>query len=138
MLQAGDTEAIAKGIQLPTVANNDVPKVSGRLFFQTTQMTHDLPKELPGQLADNAILGIVIGLQKTYPETTVTLVSKDINLRIKATVLGVHSEDYYNDKGTLHREEKVTIEEEGNGLSKVKSETGAIFIIPTHILKKIA
>tara|TARA_R110002050_G_scaffold9504_1_gene33086 strand:- start:224112 stop:225527 length:1416 start_codon:yes stop_codon:yes gene_type:complete len=98
MLQAGDTEAIAKGIQLPTVANNDVPKVSGRLFFQTTQMEQDLPKELPGQLADNAILGIVIGLQKTYPDTTVTLVSKDINLRIKATVLGVHSEDYYNDK----------------------------------------
>jgi PhoH-like ATPase len=98
MLQAGDTEAIASGIQLPTVANNDTPKVSGRLFFQTTQMTHDLPKELPGQLADNAILGIVISLQKSNPDTTVTLVSKDINLRIKATVLGVHSEDYFNDK----------------------------------------
>jgi len=98
MLQAGNTEAIAKGIQLPTVANNDTPKASGRLFFQTTQMTHDLPKELPGQLADNAILGIVISLQKSNPDTTVTLVSKDINLRIKATVLGVHSEDYFNDK----------------------------------------
>ena len=98
MLQTGDTEAIENGIQLPTVANNDTPKVSGRLFFQTTQMTHDLPKELPGQLADNAILGIVISLQKSKPETTVTLVSKDINLRIKATVLGVHSEDYFNDK----------------------------------------
>jgi len=98
MLEAGDTEAIASGIQLPNVANNDTPKVSGRLFFQTTQMAHDLPKELPGQLADNAILGIVISLQKSNPETTVTLVSKDINLRIKATVLGVHSEDYFNDK----------------------------------------
>lgn len=98
MLQAGDTEAIANGIQLPTVINNDVPKVSGRLFFQTIQMTHDLPEELPGQLADNAILGIVISLQKSNPDTTVTLVSKDINLRIKATVLGVHSEDYFNDK----------------------------------------
>jgi len=98
MLQAGDTEAIAKGIQLPTVANNDTPKASGRLFFQTTQMTYDLPKELPGQLADNAILGLVISLQKSKPDTTVTLVSKDINLRIKATVLGVHSEDYFNDK----------------------------------------
>lgn len=61
-------------------------------------MIHDLPKELPGQLADNAILGIVISLQKSNPDTTVTLVSKDINLRIKATVLGVHSEDYFNDK----------------------------------------
>ncbi|MFT7413555.1 MAG: PhoH-like ATPase [Methylophagaceae bacterium] len=98
MMQAGDTEAIANGVQLPTVGNNDTPKISGRLFFQTTQMVHDLPKELPGQLADNAILGIVISLQKSNPDATVTLVSKDINLRIKATVLGVHSEDYFNDK----------------------------------------
>jgi len=46
--------------------------------------------------------------------------------------------DFYNDKGALHREEKVVIEEEGNGISKVKSETGSIFIVPTHILKRIA
>lgn len=98
MLQAGDNEAISNGIPLPSVVNNDVLQASGRLFFQTTQMEQDLPKELPGQLADNAILGIVISLQKLHTDTTVTLVSKDINLRIKATVLGIHSEDYYNDK----------------------------------------
>ena len=46
--------------------------------------------------------------------------------------------DFYNDKGALHREEKVVIEEEGNGISKVTRETGSIFIVPTHILKKIA
>ncbi len=98
MLQAGDNKAISNGIPLPSVANNDMPKACGRLFFQTTQMEQDLPRELPGQLADNAILSIVIGLQKLHPDTIVTLVSKDINLRIKATVLGIHSEDYYNDK----------------------------------------
>ncbi|RKZ86339.1 MAG: PhoH family protein [Gammaproteobacteria bacterium] len=99
MLQAGDTEAIANGIPLPSVnTNGDLPKASGRLFFQTTQIAQELPKELPGQQADNAILGIAINLQQTKPDTTVTLVSKDINLRIKATVLGIHSEDYYNDK----------------------------------------
>ncbi|HDY86274.1 hypothetical protein LCGC14_0519720 [marine sediment metagenome] len=102
MLQAGNSDAIAKGIQLPTVDNRDTHKAPvktrGRLFFQTTQMTYDLPKDLPGQLADNAILSIATSLQNSYPETTVILVSKDINLRIKATVLGIHSEDYFNDK----------------------------------------
>ncbi|MDH5357791.1 MAG: PhoH family protein [Gammaproteobacteria bacterium] len=99
MLQAGDTEAIASGIPLPSVnANSDLPKASGRLFFQTTLIAHELPKELPGNQADNAILGIAISLQQTMKDTTITLVSKDINLRIKATVLGIHSEDYYNDK----------------------------------------
>ncbi len=99
MLQAGDTNAIAQGIPLPSVnTNGDMPDASGRLFFQTTEISHDLPKDLPGQLADNAILGIAISLQQSKPDTTVTLVSKDINLRIKATVLGVHAEDYYNDK----------------------------------------
>lgn len=99
MLEAGDTEAIASGIPLPSIkSKTDLPEGSGRLFFQTTQMEHDLPKELPGSKADNAILGIAIGLQQTKPDTTIILVSKDINLRIKATVLGIHAEDYYNDK----------------------------------------
>lgn len=61
-------------------------------------MEQDLPKDLPGHQADNAILAIAIYLQKTMEKTTVTLVSKDINLRIKATVMGIHAEDYYNDK----------------------------------------
>ncbi|MBE0438483.1 MAG: PhoH family protein [Gammaproteobacteria bacterium] len=99
MMEIGDSEAIANGIPLPsTELNEDHPKASGRLFFQTTQMVQDLPKELPGHQADNAILGIVSSLQKSHPDVTVTLVSKDINLRIKASVLGLHSEDYYNDK----------------------------------------
>ncbi len=39
-----------------------------------------------------------MALQKVNPEARVMLVSKDINLRIKAAVLGVHAEDYYSDK----------------------------------------
>jgi len=99
MMKVGDAEAINNGIPLPSSGLNDeTTKASGRLFFQTTQMIQDLPKELPGHQADNAILGIVSSLQKSRPDVTVTLVSKDINLRIKASVLGLHSEDYYNDK----------------------------------------
>lgn len=98
MLQADD-DAMTNGIAMPSVSREDnLPHASGRLFFQATQMEHELPKDLPGHQADNAILAIAINLQKSKADTTVTLVSKDINLRIKATVLGIHAEDYYNDK----------------------------------------
>lgn len=96
--QAVDNDAINSGIPLPSVINSDVPQASGRLFFQTRQMASELPKELPGQLADNAILAVAINLQQAQIDTNVILVSKDINLRIKATVLGICAEDYYNDK----------------------------------------
>jgi len=99
LLQAGDTEAILNGIPLPSIANSDNEEsVAGHLFFQTKQIDQNLPKELPGSKADNEILGVAISLQNAKPDVTVILVSKDINLRIKATVMGIHAEDYYNDK----------------------------------------
>lgn len=98
LLLANDNEAINNGIPLPSITNSDVPQASGRLFFQTRQMAQDLPKELPGHQADNAILAVAINLQQAQTETNIILVSKDINLRIKATVLGICAEDYYNDK----------------------------------------
>ena len=71
---------------------------SGRLFFQTRQLTSALPDYLPGHGVDNAILAMTLALQALHHEARVTLVSKDINLRIKAAVVGVHAEDYYSDK----------------------------------------
>jgi PhoH-like ATPase len=53
---------------------------------------------LPGQSADNTILATALALQETRPEVAIILVSKDINLRIKATVLGIRVEDYYTDQ----------------------------------------
>lgn len=97
--QVDDPDTIADGIPLPGVTHNgDLPDAKGKLIFQTTDIHHDLPSDLPGSHADNAILGIAISLQESQPDITVTLVSKDINLRIKATVLGIHAEDYFNDK----------------------------------------
>jgi PhoH-like ATPase len=100
MLHAGgDPEIMHKGIPLPSPQNNEYgTPLSGHLLFQTDLIAHNLPKELPGSKADNEILGIAMSLQESRPDTTVTLVSKDINLRIKANVLGIHAEDYYNDK----------------------------------------
>jgi PhoH-like ATPase len=48
--------------------------------------------------ADNQIIGVVKFLHETYPNRTVALVSKDINMRIKARALGLAAEDYFNDK----------------------------------------
>ena len=71
---------------------------TGRLFFQTEPLPVLLPETLPGNTADNHILGTTLALKRKHPERRIILVSKDINLRIKATVLGIHAEDYYNDK----------------------------------------
>lgn len=79
------------------LAINGNKHLSGNLFLQTTAISVDLPM-LAGSKADNQILGVVWDLQKKFPERQVILVSKDINIRIKARAIGVLAEDYFNDK----------------------------------------
>ena len=71
---------------------------SGYLRLQTEAISHDLPTGLPTAKADNQILAVVIHLQRLNPERAVILVSKDINMRIKARALGLEAQDYFNDK----------------------------------------
>jgi PhoH-like ATPase len=103
LMRGLNKEQIDQGLKLPSGGlltnggNHGKKPSSGRLFFQTRELSTALPQSLPGG-ADNAILGQTIALQKENPEARVVLVSKDINLRIKAAVLGVHAEDYYSDK----------------------------------------
>ncbi|GLS14970.1 PhoH family protein [Hydrogenophaga electricum] len=70
----------------------------GLLFFQTETLVDELPASLPQGKADNQILGVVYALRQKYPEREVILVSKDINMRVKARALGLTAEDYENDK----------------------------------------
>lgn len=70
---------------------------TGRLFIQSEQGDGQIPCALPGNKGDNEILRVTLGLQKKHPHPVV-LVSKDINLRIKASALGVQAEDYWNDE----------------------------------------
>lgn len=79
------------------LAINGNRHLTGRLFLQTAQVHVDLPG-LAGSIADNQILAVVFDLQKRYADRQVTLVSKDINIRIKARALGMPAEDYFNDK----------------------------------------
>jgi PhoH-like ATPase len=86
---------ISKGLPLEVLGNREV---SGMLFFQTEPLSNTLPSGLPQGKADNQILGVVQALRDRYPDREVALVSKDINMRIKARALGLAAEDYQNDK----------------------------------------
>lgn len=70
----------------------------GRLYFQTRTSAHELPESLPGHTADNEILNTAVALRRARGNSLVVVVSKDINLRIKARVLGIPAEDYFVDK----------------------------------------
>jgi len=100
LVQGADKHRIDSGIELPGEhrLNGNANARPGRLFFQTRLSQPLLPDTLPGHRADNTILEYCLSLQEQHPEARVTLVSKDINLRIKATIIGVHAEDYFNDK----------------------------------------
>jgi len=87
--------AMADGISLKAASHK---AASGRLVLQTRALHGELPDGLPVGKADNQILGIVMALQADQPERQVILVSKDINMRIKAAALGLAAEDYFNDK----------------------------------------
>ena len=86
---------IEEGIALESDAHKNS---TGRLYLQTSFVKYELPQNLELGKADNAILGVVIGLQKQQPQRSVILVSKDINMRIKARALGMDAQDYFNDK----------------------------------------
>ena len=73
-------------------------EAGGKLYFQTTLLHFKLPDGLPQGKADNQILGVVQSLRNEHTGRDVVLVSKDINMRVKARALGLPAEDYYNDK----------------------------------------
>ncbi|MCD8516383.1 MAG: PhoH family protein [Burkholderiaceae bacterium] len=89
-----DLEQIDQGIELNRLGNKDA---IGKLFFQTTALANHLPDDLPMGKADNQILGVVSALQRQFADREVVLVSKDINMRLKARALGLAAEDYFND-----------------------------------------
>jgi len=97
LLKDVDADNIEQGIELPH-GSETAPENIGRLFLQTRSLHEELPENLPGDKPDNHILATALALKHSQSTTSVTIVSKDINLRIKASILGIHNEDYYNDQ----------------------------------------
>ena len=86
---------IEEGVPLQALGNK---AATGRLYLQTQFIDQDLPQTLANGKADNAILGVVMFLRKQQIHRETILVSKDINMRIKARALGMDAQDYFNDK----------------------------------------
>lgn len=100
LMQGATKQQIDQGLPLPSSLSGNHGKrpASGRLYFQTRQLSSVLPDNIPGHGNDNALLAQTLALQALHRDARVVLVSKDINLRIKAAIVGVHAEDYYSDR----------------------------------------
>ena len=92
---SGCEDHIKRGIDLSQPSRE---LATGRLFLQTEAINSVLPSSLPTARADNQIIAVAMHLRETFPKRHVILVTKDINMRIKARALGLDAQDYFNDK----------------------------------------
>jgi PhoH-like ATPase len=71
----------------------------GRLFIITGEVRSDaVAASFPERKPDHQILAVADFLRHKYLKTKTILVSKDVNLRMKARSIGILCEDYINDK----------------------------------------
>ena len=71
----------------------------GKLSIETGKpFSEEMTESFPEKTADHRILAITDHIRRRYPRRTVILISKDINLRMKAKSLGMLSQDYESDK----------------------------------------
>lgn len=71
----------------------------GRLYIITeNQWPDELKTTFTEHTADHYILGATIYVSKTHPKEKTIIVTKDINLRMKARAIGCIAEDYISDK----------------------------------------
>ena len=98
MMSKQGVDDLETGLELRVPDELDMEACRGRLFFQTTMPETHSSLLRDSSFADNEILSTVMSLRETMEDHKVILVSKDINLRIKAAILGAHAEDYFNDK----------------------------------------
>ncbi|HEY0178038.1 MAG TPA: PIN domain-containing protein, partial [Dokdonella sp.] len=100
LIVASNGRRIEEGIdlRLPQGLQLDRSKKNGRLYFQTSALEATRTAGGKRVAPDNQILASIVALREQRPKEPVVLVSKDINLRIKATIFGIAAEDYENDR----------------------------------------
>ena len=98
MMQRQGATSLDEGLLLQEPDGLELDVGTGRLWFQTTMPETHSSLLRDGSFADNEILSTALSLREAHTDKDIVLVSKDINLRIKAAILGVQAEDYYNDR----------------------------------------
>ena len=91
---------LRKGISITT---------GGKLRVDFYSNNLDYPKEFDFAEIDNLILGVAYQAKHKYNEPEVTLISKDINMRIKANSLGINADDYRHYKQLTETESQNTV-----------------------------
>jgi PhoH-like ATPase len=89
---------IHNGLSLREPEGLDLNVGSGRLYFQTEPVENGTQLVGDRSIADNEIIRAALHLIRKHPDRDIILVSKDINLRIKAAIHGLPAEDYQNDR----------------------------------------
>lgn len=70
---------------------------SGGTIRVELEHTDSCPNGLDNKRIDNRLIGVTLGLQQKSPNKNITLITKDINLRVKCDALGIAVEDYNAD-----------------------------------------
>ncbi|WP_242106860.1 PhoH family protein [Luteimonas aquatica] len=97
LIETQGADKIASGLTLTRPQGLQLRSAEsiGRLQFQTGSLE---TRKRGDDKADNDIINAIVALKQAEPGAPVVFVSKDINLRIKAAIAGIASEDYENDR----------------------------------------
>jgi PhoH-like ATPase len=83
--------SLSEGVKLPTGGKL-------KIAFHKHDVSTNGHAIFNSNTVDNRILSLAQSIQKAQPKNQTILVSKDINLRIKADALGLQAEDYETDR----------------------------------------
>ena len=131
--QASPTE-VSAGVPIQRC---DSSHRGGTLSVLMTEIPDDIIK-LPTHINDNKILNDVGFLKQRHPDRKVVLVTKDINVRLKARGLGIDSQDYHSDQllSDIEDLEKGYVEFKGqfwnrvNAVETIHREGSTVHVLP--------
>ena len=95
VIGSASPEDIAKGVVIQRNNGQSFGRLAVLMMSNTSNQSHS---RLPNDLNDNKIINRLIELQEEREDLKVILVTKDINMRLKARSCGLESQDYHNDQ----------------------------------------